>query len=205
MSFPYINVDYDFDGTSVISLKDQTFSFDDVTLKDKAHHTSGRLTGTLKHSFFDNWTLDLVVNTNNLLVLNTVEKENSVYYGTGFLEGVATIQGRTDKLVIDVNGKTKKKTHFVIPISDVKTVEELDKNGFSVLKAKDVISGKEDIDKHKAKKCSQKHSKENSFANIPVANETLFKNSHERKCQHIDKSQKSKIVLVGQEIMFRKG
>jgi hypothetical protein len=120
--FPYLNVDYDFDGTSVIGLKDQTFSFDDITLKDRLHSTIGNLTGTLKHTNFDDWTLDLLVNTNNLLVLNTDEEENSVYYGTGYLEGVATIKGRTDKLIIDVNGKTKSKTHFVIPVSDVKTV-----------------------------------------------------------------------------------
>ena len=56
-------------------------------------------------------------------MLNTVEEENSVYYGTGFIQGNATIKGLTDKLVIDVIGKTKKGTHFVIPISDVKTVE----------------------------------------------------------------------------------
>ncbi|MFK5958227.1 MAG: translocation/assembly module TamB domain-containing protein [Lutibacter sp.] len=121
--FPYINVDYDFDGTSIISLKDQTFIFEDVALKDKAHNTKGALTGTLKHSYFDDWTLNLNLNTTNLLVLNTVEAENSVYYGTGFIEGNAKISGLTDKLVIDVIGKTKKGTHFVIPISDVKTVE----------------------------------------------------------------------------------
>ena len=121
--FPYINVDYDFDGTSIISLKDQTFIFEDVSLKDKAHNTTGTLTGTLKHSYFDDWMLDLNLNTDNLLVLNTVEEENSVYYGTGFIEGNATITGLTDKLVIDVIGKTKKGTHLVIPISDVKTVE----------------------------------------------------------------------------------
>ena len=121
--FPYINVDYDFDGTSVINLKDQTFVFEDVTLKDKAHQTKGNLTGTLSHQFFDDWSLNLNLDTNNLLVLNTVEEENSVYFGSGFIEGNATISGLTDKLVIDVIGKTKKGTHFVIPISDVKTVE----------------------------------------------------------------------------------
>jgi len=121
--FPYINVDYDFDGTSIISLKDQTFIFEDVLLKDKVHNTKGTLTGTLKHSYFDDWLLDLKLNTNNLLVLNTVEEETSVYYGTGFIEGNATISGFTNKLVIDVVGKTKKGTHFVIPISDVKTIE----------------------------------------------------------------------------------
>ena len=44
-----------------------------------------------------------------------------MYYGTGFLAGNATIKGPTDKLVIDVIGKTNRGTRFVIPISDVKT------------------------------------------------------------------------------------
>jgi len=123
LSFPYINVNYDFEGTSIIGLKDQKFIFEDITLKDKVYKTKGTLTGVLKHRNFDNWNLDLELITNNLLVLNTVEKENSIYYGTGFISGNATIKGPTDKLVIDVVGKTKKDTHFVIPISDVKTVE----------------------------------------------------------------------------------
>ncbi|MDP3353809.1 MAG: translocation/assembly module TamB domain-containing protein, partial [Flavobacteriaceae bacterium] len=42
---------------------------------------------------------------------------------TGYLAGEATIIGFTDRLTIDVNGQTKKNTHFVIPLSDVKTVE----------------------------------------------------------------------------------
>jgi hypothetical protein len=121
--FPYLNVDYDFDGTSIISLKNQTFNFEDVTLKDKAHKTKGQLTGTLSHHNFDNWKLNLNINTNNLLVLNTKEEENSLYFGTGYLAGNAKIHGFTDKLIIDVEGKTNKGTHFVIPISDVKTVE----------------------------------------------------------------------------------
>lgn len=121
--FPYLNVDYDFDGTSIISLKNQTFNFEDVTLKDKAYQTTGNLTGTLSHHNFGNWKLNLNISTKNLLVLNTKEEENSLYYGSGFLSGNAKIHGLTDELVIDVEGKTNKGTHFVIPISDVKTVE----------------------------------------------------------------------------------
>jgi len=123
MYFPYLNVDYDFDGTSVINLKDQSFVFEDVTLKDVKHKTIGSLTGELNHNKFDNWNLDLDINTSNLLVLDTEEEENSLYYGTGFLSGNATIEGPTDKLQIDVVGKTNKGTYFVIPISDVKTIE----------------------------------------------------------------------------------
>ncbi|SDX48590.1 Family of unknown function [Lutibacter oricola] len=124
LSFPYINVDYAMEGTSIIALDKQTFTFEDVTLKDTKHQTKGNLTGTLKHSFFKTWNLNLDLNTQNLLVLDTEEEENSIYFGTGYLQGAATLSGPTDKLVIDVTGKTNKGTHFVIPISDVKTVED---------------------------------------------------------------------------------
>lgn len=120
---PYLNVDYDFEGTSVVSMKNQTFTFEDVQLKDKAFSTRGKLTGTISHNNFETWRLNLNVNTKNLLVLNTVEKENSVYYGTGFLEGYANLYGPTEKLVINVVGRTKKGTYLTIPVSDVKTAE----------------------------------------------------------------------------------
>lgn len=120
---PYLNVNYDFYGTSIVELYDQTFKFDDVILRESTTKTLGKLTGTIQHKKFDEWKLDLDIKTKNLLVLNTVEQENAAYYGTGFLEGNATIKGKTDKLVIDVVGKTKGGTRFVIPISDVKTAE----------------------------------------------------------------------------------
>lgn len=119
--FPYLNVDYLFDGTSVITLNEQTFNLEDVQIEDTKHKTRGELRGTISHKYFDNWALNLNLDTRNLLVLDTEEDEESVYYGTGFLGGNATIIGQTDKLVIDVIGRTNKGTRFVIPISDVKT------------------------------------------------------------------------------------
>ena len=120
--FPYLNVDYLFEGTSVITLDKQTFNFEDVQIKDTKYNTKGALTGTVSHKYFDNWSLNLDLNTKNLLVLDTEEEESSLYYGTGFIGGNATIKGPTDKLVIDVVGTTNKGTRFVIPLSDVKTV-----------------------------------------------------------------------------------
>ncbi|WP_115880314.1 translocation/assembly module TamB domain-containing protein [Lutibacter oceani] len=148
--FPYLNVDYDFVGTSVITLNNQTFNLEDVLINDSLKATKGNLTGTISHKYFDNWKLDLSLITQNLLVLNTEEEETSLYYGTGYLAGNATIKGPTDKLVIDVNGKTNKGTHFVIPISDVKTVETNqlirfvgnEKNEESVKSRKELISEK---------------------------------------------------------------
>ncbi|GGK56568.1 MULTISPECIES: translocation/assembly module TamB domain-containing protein [Flavobacteriaceae] len=135
--FPYLNVDYLFEGTSVITLENQTFNLEDVQIKDTQNNTKGALKGTISHKYFDNWALNLELNTRNLLVLNTEEEETSLYYGTGFLAGNASIIGPTDKLVIDVVGRTNKGTRFVIPISDVKTVSASELIRF-VSKDKDV-------------------------------------------------------------------
>lgn len=123
MEIPYLNVNYEFDGTSVVEVKRQSFILQDVDLKDSAYKSKGVLKGSITHNRFKDWFLDLKATTKNLLVLNTKQTENSLYYGTGFLGGEATIVGFTDRLTIDVNGKTNKNTHFVIPLSDVKTVE----------------------------------------------------------------------------------
>jgi hypothetical protein len=122
ITFPYLNVDYDFEGTTVLELRDQTFDIVDLTLLDTAEKTRASLLGSIKHYKFGDWRLDLSLNTKNLLVLNTEEADDALYYGKGFIDGNATIIGLADDLTIDVNGKTNKGTHFVIPLSDVKTV-----------------------------------------------------------------------------------
>ena len=122
--FPYLNVDYDFSGTSVIELEKQTFKIIDVLLEDKKHKSQGYLTGKISHNNFETWELDLDIETKNLLILDTQQEENSLFFGTGFIAGKAKIYGPTTKLVIDVNAKTMKKTNFVVPISDVKTISD---------------------------------------------------------------------------------
>lgn len=123
---PLLNVDYDLKGTSVINFKKQKITFADVVLQDTQQKTEGDFTGNITHKSFEKWKLDLGVSTKNLLVLNTEEQENSLYYGVGFLDGNASLKGFLDNLTISVNGKTKKGTHFVIPVNDVKTAESSD-------------------------------------------------------------------------------
>ena len=123
IAFPYLNVDYDFEGTTVVELRKQTFDVVDLTLHDTTHGTRGTLLGTISHKKFSDWRLDLNLDTDNLLILDTDEREDELYYGTGFMKGNAKIAGFTDDLTIDVVGKTNKGTYFVIPLSDVKTID----------------------------------------------------------------------------------
>lgn len=121
----YLNVDYSFADNSVVNLFKQTFDFEDIQLTDIAMNTTATLDGTISHKEFAEWDLDLNVNTNNnrFLILNTEYSEESLYYGTGYLNGTGKIYGSTKALNIDViGGETAKGTSLKIPLSDVATV-----------------------------------------------------------------------------------
>ncbi|MDZ7614616.1 MAG: translocation/assembly module TamB domain-containing protein [Flavobacteriaceae bacterium] len=80
------------------------------------------LGGKIKHENFEKWFMDIFVSSDNLLVLDTEEYEDALYYGTGLIKGETTIYGPTDNLFIDVQATTNKGTQFIIPLSDVSTV-----------------------------------------------------------------------------------
>jgi hypothetical protein len=122
MTVPYLNVDFDFDNNASVSLVDHKFIFNNIALLDTKHYTSGRLYGHIGHTNFDDWSLDLKVSTNNLLVLDTQLDEESLYYGTAFISGEARIHGPTEALIIDVIARTEENTTFKIPIRDAESV-----------------------------------------------------------------------------------
>ncbi|MCL7765235.1 translocation/assembly module TamB domain-containing protein [Polaribacter sp. Z014] len=123
LKFPYLNVDYDFEGESIISLQDQSFIFEGISLIDTKHKSSGRLIGDITHLNFKKWFLNIEIESDNLLVLDTKNTDEALYYGTAFIDGTANITGLTDQLTIDINAKTMPGTAFVVPLKDVETVD----------------------------------------------------------------------------------
>ncbi len=124
LTFPYLNTDYKIKGNQKISLHNQTFELNQTTLIDTEKQTEGLLTGSISHTNFKEWFLNLKINTDNLLVLNTKENEDTPYYGTGFINGSGTIIGLTNGLIIDVIATTNPGTEFIVPLSDINTIEE---------------------------------------------------------------------------------
>lgn len=122
LELPYLGVNYDFEGESKVKLYEHTFDFQSFKVVDRARKTRGEISGTIKHDAFKNWNLDLALTTNNLLVLDTEDKEGALYYGTGLLGGSTTLKGFTDDLVINVNGTTNAGTEFIVPLGNVSTV-----------------------------------------------------------------------------------
>ncbi|TBN17916.1 translocation/assembly module TamB domain-containing protein [Hyunsoonleella pacifica] len=120
-TIPYLNVDYQFNNNATVGLENQSFLFRDILLTDTKYNSTARLNGKLSHINLSDWRLDLGLSTGRLLVLDTKETEESLYYGTGFVGGTASIYGPTEELVISVVGETKRGTVFKIPLSDTES------------------------------------------------------------------------------------
>ncbi|WP_340202332.1 translocation/assembly module TamB domain-containing protein [Ascidiimonas sp. W6] len=124
LKIPYLNVDLSFNELAQVELYGQTFQFNNFELTDTVFNTKARFNGGITHTNFEEWFLNLKLETdgNRFLVLNTQFDEDELYYGTGFINGIGTIKGPTDALFISVTAETMRGTSFKIPISDVATI-----------------------------------------------------------------------------------
>ena len=119
LTIPYLNVDYKLSDRSMIDLTNEKFIFRKNTLTDSKFGTKGILNGSIQHTVFSNWRLDLDIASKRLLVLNTLDHEGAAYYGDAFINGMASIKGPTNELVIKVDAKSEKGSSLKIPINDV--------------------------------------------------------------------------------------
>ena len=123
-AIPYLNVGYDFSDATVINLEKQSFIFDQAIMNDVDYQSKAYLNGGISHNNFSNWFLDLNIDSDRLMVLNTIEQDESLYYGTAFVDGDINIYGPTDQLFIEANVGTSKGTIFKIPLNDSEILSE---------------------------------------------------------------------------------
>jgi hypothetical protein len=127
MGVPYLNVDYAFEKNAILDITEHQFSLRKIEVTDTKYKTKGVLDGTIRHEALDDWQLDLHLNSNNILALDTPDSEGAYYYGTAFMNGSASITGSVNALNIEVSGKSEKGTTIKIPVNDD---EELGDNSF---------------------------------------------------------------------------
>jgi uncharacterized ubiquitin-like protein YukD len=114
----YLNTDFNFEENATIDLTEEIIFFRNIELTDAKYKTSGRLNGSLKHDFFKNWAMDLKITSDRLLVLDTKDSDDAIYYGTAFIKGEAILSGPTTSLVIDVNAESAKDTDIKLNINN---------------------------------------------------------------------------------------
>lgn len=123
LAIPYLNVNYQFNDNTKIALQEQSFIFNKATMFDVDFNSEAELTGNINHVNFSNWSLDLDIDSNNFLVLNTEDSEEALYYGTAYVSGNIDISGPTDQLIIKAEVSSEEGTIFKIPLNDTNTFE----------------------------------------------------------------------------------
>lgn len=122
LAIPYLNVNFSFEDETEIQLTGQSFIFEDAELTDTEFFSRANLSGRINHVNFSNWSINLDINSDRLLVLNTQDNEDAPYYGTAFVDGDITIKGPTNQLVIDAEVSTEEGTVFKIPLNDTESL-----------------------------------------------------------------------------------
>ncbi|MDA7777777.1 translocation/assembly module TamB [Flavobacteriaceae bacterium] len=130
---PYLNLDYQAASTQV-QLSNQDFIFKDLNLFEEAEGTSALLEGAFSHVNFRDWSLDMYIESDRMLLLNTPQEPESLFFGQGFLDGNLSLTGPTKNLKISLQGATEQGTSIKIPwaesygLSDNSFVNFIDKN-----------------------------------------------------------------------------
>ena len=114
---PFLNLEYSVEDTTV-DLKEQNFVFKKTAINDLSKGTSAIFSGNLSHNNFSNWTTDLTITSERMLLLNTENKLESLFFGEGYLNGKVNLNGPTKNLKISLDGSTEKGTSIKIPLSE---------------------------------------------------------------------------------------
>ncbi len=93
----FLGVDYQLTKEQDLQISSGSFIFDNIELKDTKAGTTGTVAGFLQTKNFKEWGLDLDFSTDRLLVLNTTQKQNDLFYGTVWAKGSFSIKGSTVK------------------------------------------------------------------------------------------------------------
>jgi hypothetical protein len=118
LSFPYLGVDFKIASSPQIRLNGTDFYFDHFKLVDTEFETATEIDGFIYHQGLKNFQFDLNVKTLSeaSLVLKTRQREDALYYGTGFVSGAGSVKGNPQNTIITVDAETKQGSSLYIPL-----------------------------------------------------------------------------------------
>jgi len=114
----FTGVDYVFDENAPLDITEKQFILRNVNITDSKHKTKGLINGYIAHDRFQNWNLNVKLNSNNLLALDKAYQEGTPYYGVAYIDGYATIIGPAEALNIKIEATSKEGTSLKIPLNE---------------------------------------------------------------------------------------
>jgi hypothetical protein len=137
MTIPFTNTAYGLEESTQLILSEQEIKFIPTSIFDQTRETDGLLKGTISHLNFKDWSMDMNINSDRLILMNRLKEKGSLFYGSGYLDGDIHVHGPTKNLMIDVDGATADGTSILIPweentgLADVSFIDFMSKTDFN--------------------------------------------------------------------------
>ncbi len=114
MRIDYLNVNYSF--SHEVIFDKNYIGFDNLIAFDSLGNKAV-INGKIRHNYFWGFNVDINIEPEKLLTLNTDFAQNNLFYGKAFATGKARIFGPIDNLTMDIIAQTDKGTQFFLPIN----------------------------------------------------------------------------------------
>jgi len=117
----YLNTSYSF--AHDLQIGKDFFKFENLVLNDTIGN-SAKASGMIRHNNFFDFTVDVSVLPEKLIVLNTQPHHNELFYGKAFATGLINVNGPVDDISIDIAATANRGTQFFLPLDYLGEVSE---------------------------------------------------------------------------------
>lgn len=118
----YLKTRYNF--THDVTISNNNVTFKDLLVYDQRHNTCSA-NGTLSSNYFRDLSLNVYLYPDNFMALNTMERDNDMFYGQVYASGLVHISGPTDNITMDISAQTNRNTRFFIPLQKNSEIDDL--------------------------------------------------------------------------------
>ncbi|GAA4842064.1 translocation/assembly module TamB domain-containing protein [Algivirga pacifica] len=144
MRLDYTNVRYQF--RNRLDIIGDRFVLDGMEVMDEAGNKAS-LDGSITYHDFERLSYNILVSMNEqMLVLNTTEEDNELYYGKVFGSGRLNLAGTVDEIDITIDGKTERNTTLSIPLSNEEAVDQSEYIRFKSVKGEEAEKNTSTLD-----------------------------------------------------------
>lgn len=123
LTISFLQTDYNLVGQPKLLLDNESIRFPNLKLVD-ANHNVGYLNGEVRHRAFKDFYIDLNIDAQQLLVLNTGPDREDAYYGTALASGNLKVQGPPSRVKVYADVRSERGTQFNIPIGGATEVKQ---------------------------------------------------------------------------------
>ncbi len=113
MKIDYLQSNFRFSDS--IRFDNDKIVFRNIQISDN-NENKAVLDGNVSHKNFKDWFINLRVDADNIMVMDTRQKDNSLFYGTAYASGVIAIGGPANNLDFNISAQTKRNTRMFIPL-----------------------------------------------------------------------------------------